>query len=58
MNLKVNLQNLYPFLVIILAMATGFALFLITEKIIFLIVFITIGLTLGISLGFKDRLDQ
>jgi hypothetical protein len=32
-------------------MILGFTIFLLTEKIIFLIVFITIGITLGMAIG-------
>jgi len=55
MNLKTSLKNIYPLIFIILAAATGFVIFLITEKIIFLIVFITIGLTLAITINKDDR---
>jgi len=32
-------------------MILGFTIFLLTEKIIFLIVFVTIGMTLGMTIG-------
>jgi hypothetical protein len=53
MNQKNSSNILYPILGGLLGMISGFAIFLVTEQIIFLIVFITTGLTLGISLGQK-----
>jgi hypothetical protein len=55
MNQKTSLKNFYPLIIIVLAMVIGFAIFLITEKIIFLIVFITIGLTLAITINKDDQ---
>lgn len=49
MKEKTSPTILYPILGSLLGMISGFAIFLITENIIFLIVCITIGLTLGIS---------
>lgn len=51
MKKKSNATILYPILSSLTGMILGFTIFIITEKIIFLIVFVTIGLTLGIAIG-------
>ena len=51
MNQQSTHQICYSIVGSLSGMILGFTVFLITEKIIFLIAFTTIGLTLGISRG-------
>ena len=51
MNEKTTPKLIYPILSSLFGMAIGFTIFLITEKIIFLIAFVTIGLTMGLVLS-------
>lgn len=51
MNEKTTPKLIYPILSSLFGMAIGFIIFLITEKIIFLIAFVTIGITMGMALS-------